>query len=110
MTSNFSAKAKRSVRESETFRMGDAVSSQKEPALKALRYMLKSVWEAVITLALWIRTANLFSWNTWSRVEELTLERERHFDTALKASFHPDAIPPPSEGERERGSAGLGGA
>ena len=101
--------------------MGNATGKNEDPALKALRLMLKSrgleltdavaepAWDYVLFLAPWVRGANLFSWEVWGRIEKLARERERILGAgpplgfypmivALKATFHPDSLPPPGGG------------
>ena len=104
--------------------MGNTTSHKNDPVLKVLRYMLLSqdlelsdhnaiqAWEDIITLAPWVPIGDLFSWDTWNQVETLAREREKHFDispplgcyptiTALKACFHPTALPPQMVGKEK---------
>ena len=68
--------------------MGTNIGKSDEPTLRALRYMLISrgleisdaqaikVWGTIVQLAPWVALANLFSWDTWDRVQTLARQRE----------------------------------
>ena len=68
--------------------MGNNIGKSDEPTLRALRYMLISrgleisdaqaikVWGTIVQLAPWVALANLFSWDTWDRVQTLARQRE----------------------------------
>ena len=68
--------------------MGNNIGKSDEPALRALRCMLISrglevsdaqaikVWGTIVRLALWVASANLFSWGTWDQVQTLARQRE----------------------------------
>ncbi|XP_055293596.1 endogenous retrovirus group K member 6 Gag polyprotein-like [Moschus berezovskii] len=101
--------------------MGNSISKTDEPALKALRYMLKSrgleisdtqavkVWGTITWLAPWVASANLFSWDTWDRIHVLAKTREiRDREdpplgfyptiTVLKSCFSTESKSPNGEG------------
>lgn len=80
--------------------------------LELLDHKTIQTWEDIITQVPWVPIGNLFSWDTWNQVEILARERGKHFDippplgcyptiTALKACFHPTALPPPTVGKEK---------
>lgn len=80
--------------------MGNSTSSQ-DPALKALRLMLKSrgleisdssaqqAWENILQVAPWISSANPFAFDTWARVEALARKKEKETGGVLPLGFYP---------------------
>ncbi|XP_055262422.1 endogenous retrovirus group K member 8 Gag polyprotein-like [Moschus berezovskii] len=81
--------------------MGTTISKTDEPALKALKYMLKSrgleisdtqaikVWGDITRLTPWIDSANLFSCDTWDRVQTLARKTEIQDGEEPPLGFYP---------------------
>lgn len=81
--------------------MGNNGGKIDDPALKALKYTLKSwgleisdaqavkVWGTVVILALWIMLANLFAHDTWERIQVLARHREFQHGGEPPLGFHP---------------------
>ena len=100
--------------------MGQTHTTHGDPALSALRLMLKSrglelsdtqvekAWDTFTRVAPWLPAANLFDWSTWDRVEQLVRKREINLGegpplgvyptlSSLKACFSPG---PPKGGSK----------